>query len=99
MFKTYNDKHSTFHELLNKDCFVFIHTRNLQFLVTDVYKSAKVMSPTIIQKMFRFRYSSRYNLRSQKVFEISFRNFVYNGTESISYLGVNVWTLAPDNLQ
>ena len=37
----YNDKHSTFHELFKKDCFVSIRTRNLQFLVTEIYKLAK----------------------------------------------------------
>ena len=37
----YEDKLSTFHELLKKDCFVSIHTRNLQFLVTEMYKLAK----------------------------------------------------------
>ena len=33
----YNDKHSTFHKHLKKDCSVSIHTRNLQFLVTEMY--------------------------------------------------------------
>ena len=32
----YNDKQSTFHELLEKDCSVSIHTRTLQFLVTEM---------------------------------------------------------------
>ena len=95
----YNDKHSTFHELLEKDCSVSIHTRNLQFLVTEMYKLAKGISPTIMQEIFRFRNSSRYNLRSQNTFEIPFRNHVYNGTESISYLGPKVWELVPDNLK
>ena len=50
----YNDKHSTFHELLEKDCSVSIHTRNLQFLVTEVYKLAKGISPTIMQEISGF---------------------------------------------
>ena len=95
----YNNKHSTFHQLLEKDCSVSIHTRNLQFLVTEMYKLAKGISPTIMQEIFRFRNSSRYNLRSQNTFEIPFRNHVYNGTESISYLGPKVWELVPDNLK
>ena len=73
-----------------KDCFVSIHSRNLQFLVREMYKLAKGISPTIIQEIFRFRSNSRYNLRNQNTFEISFRNRVYNGTESISYLGPKV---------
>ena len=41
--------------------------------------------------------SSRYNLRSQNTFEIPFRSSVYSGTESISYLGLKVSELVPDN--
>ena len=95
----YNDKHSTFHELLEKDRSVSIHTRNLQFLVTEMYNLVKGISLTIMQEIFRFENSSRYNLRSQNTFQIPFRNHVYNGTKSISYLGPKVWELVPDNLK
>ena len=95
----YNDKQSTFHELLEKDCSVSIHTRTLRFLVTEMYKLAKGISPTIIQEIFRFRNSSSYNLKSQNIFQIPFRNHVYNGTESISYLGPKVQDLVQDNLK
>ena len=95
----YNDKHSKFHELLKKDCFVSIHIRNLKFIVTEIYKSAKGISPIIIQKTIRLQNSSRYHLKSQNVFEIQFRNSVYNGTEAISHLGPKAWELAPDNLE
>ena len=36
----YNVKHPTFHELLKKDCSVFIHTQSLLFLVTEMYDLA-----------------------------------------------------------
>ena len=82
----YNSKHSTLHEFLRKDCSVSIHTRNLQFRFTEMYKLAKDISPTIMQEIFRFRNCSRYNLTSRNYFEIPFRNFVYNGTELMSHL-------------
>ena len=66
---------------------------------TEMYKLAKGISPTIMQQIFRFQNSSRYNLGSQNTFEIPFRNHVYNGTESISYLGPKVWELVPNNLK
>ena len=64
-----------------------------------MYQLAKGISPIIMQEILRFQNSSRYNLRSQNTFEIPFRNSVYNGTESMSYLGPNVWELVPDNLK
>ena len=48
----YNDKHCS---TIPLDWSVFIHTRNLQLLVTEMYKSAKGMSPKIMQEIFRFR--------------------------------------------
>ena len=38
-------------------------------------------------------------MRRQNTFEIPFRNSVYYGTESISYLGPKVCDFVPDNLK
>ena len=38
-----------FKELLEKDC-ISIHSRNLQVLVTKIYKSIYQLSPTTIQE-------------------------------------------------
>ena len=64
-----------------------------------MYKLAKGVSPTIMEEIFWFRNSSRYNLRGQDIFEIPLRNSVYNGKESISYLSPYVWELVPDKLE
>ena len=71
----------------------------MQFLITEMCKLAKGISPTIMQEIFRFPNNKRHNLGSQTNFKIPFRNSVYNGTESISYLGPKVWELVPDNLK
>ena len=36
---TYKDTESTFSELLQKDCEVTIHTKNLKILMTEMYKT------------------------------------------------------------
>ena len=59
-----------------------------------MYKLPRGISTTKIQEPFRFRSNRRYNLSSQNTFEISFRNSVYNGTESISYLWPNGGSLS-----
>ena len=38
------------------------------------------------------------DLRHQNTSEIPFRNSLYNGTESISYLGPNMWESLPESL-
>ena len=52
-----------------------------------------------MQEMFMFPSSCRYNLRTFHliIFEIPFKNSVYNGTAT--YLKPKVWELVPDNLK
>ena len=68
-----------------------------KFLPTEIYKLAKDLSKNNAE-IFRFHNSRRYDLRYQNTFEIPFRNSLYNGTESISYLGPKMWELVLHNL-
>ena len=58
----YNDNLSSFAELLIKDNSVTIHEKNLQVLVTEVYKAINNLSP-IMKSIFDLK-STSYNLRS-----------------------------------
>ena len=51
-----------------------------------MYKLAKGISLAMMQEILKIRNNKKYNLRSQNTFEIPFRNSLYNGNESISYL-------------
>ena len=51
----YNDKTSTFKELLEKDHSLSIHYRNIQGLAIEMYKVANEMSPEVMNEPFRFR--------------------------------------------
>ena len=48
----YNDKMSSFADLLAKDGSVTIHTRNVQVLPTEMFKVHKNMSIKLIQGLF-----------------------------------------------
>ena len=48
----YSDKTSSFEELLDKDGFVTIHTRNLQGLATEIFKVYRNLSPNIVFEIF-----------------------------------------------
>ena len=83
----YNDKQSSFNELLEKDGSVSIHMRNIQILATEMYKLVNNLSPPIMNRVFKLNSNSRYNLRQISQFSRSLIKSVYHGTEIISYLG------------
>ena len=91
----YNDKTSTFKELLEKDNSVSIHYRNIQALAIEMYKVANGMSPEIMNEIFQLREKSHYNLRYTSQFIIPPIHSVYHGRESASYLEPKLWELIP----
>ena len=94
----YGDKTSSFEELLEQDKSVSIHTRNLQMLVTEMFKVYRSMSPPIFSELFRGR-DICYNLRSNSNFAVPHVKSVFHGSESISYLGPKIWDIVPLELK
>ncbi len=94
----YKDHNSTFQELLNKDNSVSIHHRNLQKLVTEMYKVKNNLSPSIMKDVFKER-NSPYGLRNNCTWTSSNIRTVYNGTETISFRGPKTWQLLPENIK
>ena len=51
----YQNKNLSFNELLELDNAVNIHQRNLQFLVTEIFKVRNNVSPEIMKQIFDFQ--------------------------------------------
>ena len=97
IFRTmYNDKQSSFNELLEKDGSVSIHERNLQVLATEMHKISNGLSTPLMKDIFPIN-RNPYNLRQNSQFSRPRINTVYHGTESISNLGPKIWDLVPSN--
>ena len=63
----YNDKQSSFNELLEKDGSASIHERNLQFLATGMYKISNGLSKPLMKNIFPIN-RNPYNLRQNSQF-------------------------------
>ena len=74
----YDDRQSTFEELLNIDKSVVIHDRNLQVLGTKLYKVRHGLAPELMNDIFETR-----NVKS-----------VYYGSENILSRPKNMGTFA-----
>ena len=95
----YNDKNSSYEELLTKDGSVSIHHRNIQALATEFYKIKNGLSPELFTEIFARETESHYNLRRCNDFRIPSIRTVYHGSESISFLGPKIWNILPDEIK
>ena len=86
----YNDKQSSFTELMNKDNSVSIHIRNIQRLAIEMFRFYNGLSPPLMSNMFKLKAENSYNLRQVSEFSRPMVKSVYHGTESISYLGPKI---------
>ena len=65
----YNNKKATFKGLLDKEKAVSIHTRNLQILVTEMFKVKIGEWPSIMHEIFQIEDSNNFNLRKNRRFK------------------------------
>ena len=77
------DKSVTIHQKKKKK-------KNLQYLLTEIYKVKKEISLTIMNEIFKFFESPVYGLRSGVHLPTRNSRAVFLGTESIINLGVKL---------
>ena len=94
----YDDRQSTLEELLNIDKLVTIHHRNLQVLVTELYKVHHGLAPELMNDIFKKR-NVTYYFRNNSFFETRNIKSVYYGSETISFLGPKIWEFLPSNIE
>ena len=94
----YKGAESTYSELLEKDCAVTIHTKNLQLLMTEIYKTKNDLNPSFMQEIF-CENESHYNLRNNVEFVQPRVRSVGNGTESIRFKGPQLWQMLPQTIR
>ena len=90
----YRDKILNFAELRQKDNAVIVHQRNLQVLTTEGYKVNMGLTPQLIKELFPPS-THAYNLRSAYEFKLENIKTLHYATESLSFLGPEIWELVP----
>ena len=89
----------SFSELLDLNSSVAVHQKNLQVLVTEIYKVKNGIGPEIMKDIFELQNPS-YNLRSSCCqFRKENIKTVHYGLQSLRYLGPKNWELVPNNIK
>ena len=83
--RPFQTKFFSFDDLLKRDKSVSIHQKNLQILVTEIYKTKNDLGPKIMKGTFHF-IQKPYNLKNDPELQRRRDRTVYFGTERISSL-------------
>ena len=94
----YKDYNSSFDELLEKDNSYKIHDRNLQKLVTEIFKVKMNLSPEIMKELFEIvegphALRNELKLKSRKIHSVRY------GIETAFFVGARVWNSLPSDLK
>ena len=95
----YNDKRTSFEDLLKIDDSVSIHQKNVQTLAIEMYKVFKGLSPSVFSEIFPRTQKSHYELRHTSDFIIPRIKSVNYGSESVHYLGPKIWDSLPSSMK
>ena len=94
----YNDKSSSFRELLERDNSVTIHERNIQVLLTEIFKVKSGVAPEIMTEIFKFKDHS-YDLRISNCIVKRIIKSCNYGSETVLKLGAKLWDILPENIK
>ena len=95
----YNNHHANFDELLEMDKSISVHHKNLQILVTEIYKVKNNIAPKIMSNVFQFNENPKYNLRSGMTFVTRNCRTTNFGIETVSSLDPKIWALLPKEIK
>ena len=83
-----------FEFLLEKQHDFSIHQRNLQVLMTKIYKKVNRIAPAMMNSLFTFRLN-QHNLRNFRELSTGKRNTVNYGLERVTYRAPIIWAKFP----
>ena len=95
---TYNDKSSSYSELLTNDRSVTIHHRNIRALAVEIYKVIQGISPLLLNEVF-VPGQCNYDLRENNFLERRRVKSVRYSTKSISFLAPKIWEILPNEIK
>ena len=94
----YDDRQSTFEEMLNTDKSITIHHRNVQVLAVEFYKVYHGLAPKPMNDISKKR-NVTCNFRKNSTFETRNIKSVYYGSETISFIEPKIWKFLPSNIK
>ena len=86
----YKDTNANYEALLKLDNAVSVHQRNLQYLMTEIFKTKNILTPNLFRELFKPR-DLKYNLRNKNTLEIPKVRTTLYGIETVQFIGEKLW--------
>ena len=94
----HKDSTSNFQELLNKSNSVSVHQRNLQLLLTEIYKTVHNLNPTFMTQVFEEK-DVPYNFRESNSLTLPKAKTTLYGIDTVRYIGKKLWQVLPTEIK
>ena len=94
----YEDYDSSFEQLLEKDGSITVHQKNLQILMTEIYKTTNHINPPYIWDFFVEK-DMPYNLRNKVLCTLPQVHTNRYGLNSLSFRGSILWNNLKDEIK
>ena len=94
----YKDYSSSFATLLEKDRSVTIHEKNMQLLMTEMFKTINNLNPSFMNEILIQR-NPPYELRNTNTFLLPRVHTGNYGTETVRYRGQRLWRSLPQEIK
>ena len=85
-------------ELVERDNSLTVHERNIQVLLTEIFKVKSGAAPEIMTEIFKFKDHSS-DLRKNNCLERRIIKSCKHGSETVSTLGAKLWDILPENIK
>ena len=89
---------TSFATLLEKDRSVNIHQKNMQLLMSEMFKTINNLNPSFMSEIFLQR-DPPYNLRNTNTFLLPRIHTVNYGTKTVRYRGQRIWHSLPQEIK
>ena len=94
----HKDSTSNFEELLIKSNSVSVHQRNLQLLLTEIYKTVNNLNPSFMAEVFVTK-DVPYNLRGSNNLALPRARTNLYGIDTIRFVGQQLWQTLPREIK
>ncbi len=89
------DSSLSYNDLLKESGYLSIHTRHIQILMVEIFKTSKSAGPAFMKDLFQDK-SRNYNLRYTKLKLLPSTKTKTYGTNAIIFKGCLLWNKLPE---